>query len=124
MTALIIVVLLTITESTIFVSATDSRSANFLKNYSLTGDGATDMANIALAQKNRSQSQFGYTEAWCADFVSDCAKLAGQSDAVPFNAAVSSLRNAVLNAGGTIVTSPRAGDLIFYYCTAKGIMFM
>lgn len=121
MTALIIVVLLTITESTIFVSATDSRSANFLKNYSLTGDGATDMANIALAQKNRSQSQFGYTEAWCADFVSDCAKLAGQSDAVPFNAAVSSLRNAVLNAGGTIVTSPRAGDLIFYYCTAKGI---
>lgn len=91
-----------------------SMSGNFSTNYTLTGDGASDMVAIAKAQVGKSQSNLGYTEAWCADFVSDCAKLAGQSKAVPFNANCQNLYNAVVNAGGSVVTSPKKGDLVFY----------
>ena len=60
------------------VSATQDRSANFSKNYgTLTGNGATDMVKIALAQEWKTGASFGYTEYWCANFVSDCARIAG-----------------------------------------------
>lgn len=96
------------------VSATQSKSNNFKKNYSLSGNGANDIVAVAKAQLEMSQSQLGYTESWCADFVSDCAKLANQSSAIPFNGVVSSLYNAVISAGGKIVSYPSAGDIAFY----------
>lgn len=99
---------------------TQSVSHNFTQSFTLTGNGATDVVAVANAQIGRSKASLGYTEAWCADFVSDCAKLAGQSAAVPFNGGVSYLYNAVLNAGGYQVSSPQAGDLVFYYCTSDG----
>ena len=93
---------------------TQSRTSGFLTNYTLTGDGASDMVAIALAQEGRTGSQFGYTEEWCADFVSDCAILAGQSSAVPQYGGVSGLYDRIINAGGTVTTSsPRAGDICF-----------
>ena len=98
-------------------TATQSRDYNFSKNYNLTGNGATDIVAVANAQIGRSKSALGYTEAWCADFVSDCAKLAGQSAAVPFNGGVAYLYNAVIAAGGYTVSNAQAGDLVFYYCT-------
>ena len=101
---------------------TQSVSHNFTQSFTLTGNGATDVVAVANAQIGRSKASLGYTEAWCADFVSDCAKLAGQSAAVPFNGGVSYLYNAVLNAGGYQVSSPQAGDLVFYYCTRVGAM--
>ena len=58
------------------VFATQNRTYNFNNNYTLTGDGATDILRIAFAQVGRKGSDFGYTENWCADFVSDCADLA------------------------------------------------
>ena len=96
------------------VEATQSKSGNFLGGYTLTGNGATDVVNVALKQENRTGSQFGYTEEWCADFVSDCAKLAGQSTAIPFNGGTTALRNAIINAGGYYTTSsPQPGDICF-----------
>lgn len=94
--------------------ALQSRTGNFLKTYTLTGDGAADMVAIALAQEGRTGSEFGYTEQWCANFASDCAILAGQTKAVPANGSASGLYTAILNAGGSISTSnPKPGDLCF-----------
>lgn len=99
-------------------TGTQSRDYNFSKNYNLTGNGAADIVAVARAQVGKSKGNLGYTEAWCADFVSDCAKLAGQSAAVPFNGGVAYMYNAVINAGGYIVSTPQPGDLVFYYCTS------
>ena len=96
------------------VSATQSASGGFSRDYTLTGDGFTDMVNIAMAQNEKTQAQIGYSESWCANFVSDCARLAGQESAVPFNGVVQSMYNAVINAGGYHVSSPQAGDLVFF----------
>ena len=93
---------------------TQSRVDGFSKNYTLTGDGATDMVAIALAQEGRTGANFGYTEEWCADFVSDCAILAGQGAAVPQYGGVSGLYSRILSAGGAITTSsPQPGDICF-----------
>jgi len=94
--------------------AAQSRAANFLKTYELTGDGAQDMVAIALSQFHRSGASFDYTEQWCADFVSDCARLAGQSTAVPFHNNVYGLRDQILAAGGIVTTqTPQPGDICF-----------
>ena len=65
------------------VGATQNRTGNFSRNYSITGNGAEDIVNVARAQLGKTGSQLGYSEQWCADFVSDCAILANQSAAVP-----------------------------------------
>lgn len=94
--------------------AAQSRAANFLKTYQLTGDAAADMVAIAQAQLYRRGASFDYTEQWCADFVSDCARLAGQSAAVPFHNNVYGLRDQILEAGGIITTlNPQPGDICF-----------
>ncbi|MDE5860686.1 MAG: CHAP domain-containing protein [Ruminococcus sp.] len=105
-------------------SATQTRKSNFNKNYSLTGNGPTDMLNIAFAQVGKTGEDFGYTESWCANFVSDCADLAGQSQAIPRTGAVSheytqkepwyGIKQTILNAGGYIVGSPQPGDIVIW----------
>ena len=99
-------------------SATQSRSGNFSSNYSYSSNPADYILNIAQAQIGRTKSQMGYTEAWCADFVGDCAKLANQDSAIPLYGGCNGLITKVLNAGGKKVTSRKKGDLIFYYCSA------
>ncbi len=92
-------------------------SANFNKDYVLTGDGATDMVNIARAQVGLNGGKLGYSsEEWCADFVSDCAILAGQSKAIPANASCIAMQTAIKKAGGSVVSAKdaRAGDILFY----------
>ena len=98
------------------VIATQSKTSSFDKSYTLTGNAQSDMIAIARAQVGRTQSQFGYTEAWCADFVSDCAKLSGQSTAIPANGLCYSLMKAVKEAGGYTVSKnqAKAGDLVFF----------
>lgn len=96
------------------VSAAQSRAANFLKTYDLSGTASEDMVAIAQAQLYRSGASFDYTEQWCADFVSDCARLAGQSKAVPFHNNVYGLHDQILEAGGVITTlNPQPGDICF-----------
>ena len=61
--------------------------------------------------------------AWCADFVSYCAKLAGQTKAVPKNSSVAGIRDAIKNAGGKEYSkakvkdgsyTPQRGDIIIF----------
>ena len=86
----------------------------------LTGDGAVDMVNVAVAQNGRKDDDAGWypsSEAWCADFVMDVARVAGQTGAVlvaPANAACGTFKNALLNAGAQVVTTAQAGDIVFY----------
>ena len=103
-------------------TAMQSRSASFNTNFTTTGIGAQDMIAVAKAQEERHQEDLGYTEGWCADFVSDCAKVLGLSRAIPFNGMVSSLQDAVVNAGGTVVKTPQPGDLVFFSDYHVGIM--
>lgn len=100
------------------VEATQTKKSNFSQSYTLTGNGAKDIVAVAKAQEGKTQAQLGYTESWCADFVSDCADLAGQGTAVKRHGVVSSLLKNVKDAGGEVVTSPKAGDLVFYYCNS------
>lgn len=66
--------------------ATQSRTENFVKGYSLGSDQAQNLVNVAQQQLGKSKASLGYTEAWCADFVCDCAKLTGMSDSIiPYN---------------------------------------
>lgn len=113
----IMMILMILPQMDYSVYATQSRIENYSRDYSLTGNGATDMISVGMAQKGKTKSQLGYTEAWCADFVSDCAILANQTSAIPFNANVGALHDAVINkAGGHEVSSPQGGDLVCYYC--------
>ncbi len=111
----ILIVALLFTISIPFTSyATQSRTANFNRNYSLTGNKAIDIANVAKAQIGRTTAQLGYTEYWCADFVSDCAILAKATAAIPQHGGSTSLYKLVTGAGGYQVSSAQAGDLVFY----------
>ncbi len=96
----------------------------FNKSYTLTGNGGIDMVAVAEKQIGATTSSLGYSGAWCAAFVNDCAELAGQTYAIPFVSgsthAVSGLRTWILNRGGTTVTTAQAGDIVIYYCTVCG----
>lgn len=98
------------------VEATQNRTANFNKNYSLNGNGVNDILNIAAAQLGKTGSQLGYSEQWCADFISDCAILANQSGAIPASGYCPTLRQNIINAGGQYVSqnNAQAGDIVFY----------
>ena len=91
-------------------------------NYTLTGIGADDIVAVALAQTGKTGESLGYHTTWggwCAAFVNDCAYLAGQSAAIPFQTGnthdATVLRRFILNNGGTEVSSPQKGDIVFYY---------
>ncbi len=116
LSVILAVVMVLATVPMVFVSATQDRTVNFYRNYATSDSPGQFMVNIALAQLGRSTSSMGYSEAWCANFVSDCAKLAGQSDAIPAHSYVPTLWNNILNAGGREVYDRKAGDIIFYDC--------
>ncbi len=102
--------------------ATQSKSGNFNKSYTLTGNYANDLVSVALAQKGLTKANLGYTEAWCADFATDCARLTGMPDnIIPYNysarGGVSYLYNYMLNnCNAQVVSNRQAGDLVFYHC--------
>ena len=63
----------------------------------LSSDPATRIVQIARANNEKTKSQLGFTGAWCAKFISDCAKLAGIDESViPRAANVSGMRKGVL----------------------------
>ena len=106
-----------IVPTSIQVSATQSKKENFSRNYTtVSGNPGQTVANIAYAQVGKSGSALGYTEDWCADFVSDCADLAGQSAAVPRHGRADYIDEYILNAGGYKVSASNAkpGDIAFY----------
>ena len=102
------------------INATQSRSTYFNTSYVLTGNPQNDMVSIATAQVGKTESDLKYTEAWCANFVCDCAKLANQTKAIPANGGCTSLKKLIEDNGGKEVTAYQTGDLLFYYCTSSG----
>ena len=123
---LVSITLLFIVLPTFPTQATQTRKGNFSTNYTITGNGAQDIINVAMAQIGKTGSDLGYSEEWCANFVSDCADLAGQADAVPRTGAVSheysksepwwGLRQTIVQAGGHNVGLEKAqpGDIVFF----------
>ena len=108
-----------IVPTSIQVSATQSRKDYFNKNYSVvSGDPGQTIVNIAKAQIGKTGNDLPYGEDWCADFVSDCADLAGQSAAVPRRGNVDDLTYAVIKIGGGKQywneSEAKPGDLVFY----------
>ena len=82
----IIILICGIIFSATCVYATQSRTENFDKTYSLGTNQADNLINVAQKQLGKSKSNLGYTEAWCADFACDCAKLTGMSEEIiPYN---------------------------------------
>lgn len=84
-------------------------------SYTPSGDPAIDIGRVGYAQNNRTQGSMGYPDEWCSYFVGDCAYVIGQSDVVPYYAYSGDLHNAVISKGGYEVSTPQAGDLVFYY---------
>lgn len=91
---------------------------------------ASDIVAVASSQKHKSDGtkymQYTFEDnayhQWCAAFVSWCAKEAGAGDIIPKNGGCKQLYKNIINAGGTVVKSPKAGDIIFYHnnATSKG----
>ena len=104
----------------ITASATQNRSGNFNKNYNLTGNNASDIVTVATKQMGKTGSNLGYSEQWCADFVTDCARLTGMSsNVVPYNYASRGsckyLYTKMINScGAKTVSTPKVGDFVFF----------
>lgn len=87
--------------------------------------GANDIVSIAVGEVGNSGRPNKYTRwcgsinnsysyAWCACFVGWCADQAGESTSVPKTASVANLYSGILNAGGSRVSDPQAGDIVVY----------
>lgn len=122
----IILLFFVVMFSSVRVYATQSKTENFNKSYNLGSDQAENLVNVALKQIGKSEANLGYTEAWCADFVCDCAKLTGMSDSIiPYNygargGCIYLYNYMVKNCSAKQVSSREKGDIIFYYCSACG----
>ena len=119
----VIILILGLLFSSTYVYATQSHTENFDKTYSLGVNQAENLVNVAQKQIGKSKANLGYTEAWCADFVCDCAKLTGMPESIiPYNygarGACTSLYNYMIkNCSAKVVSSREQGDIIFYYCS-------
>lgn len=84
--------------------------------YTLSGNMAEDVATIAKSQKGRTGAQFGYTEAWCDEFVADCIENAGaDSSIVGHGGTVADFESVMRKEkGAVVVSSPQVGDLVFF----------
>lgn len=98
------------------VYAISCRKDGFDKSrYTLTGNMAEDVATIAKSQKERTGAQFGYTEAWCDEFVADCIENAGaDSSIVGHGGTVADFESVMRKKGAEPVSSPQTGDLVFF----------
>ncbi len=102
-----------------------SGNVNSYENtYNNTGNQRDDILGVANTQIGYKENSNGYnkyaqsTAEWCAYFVLWCAEQAGiSSSIIPRYAGCRQLYNGVISCGGTVVTEPIAGDLIFYRCT-------
>ena len=97
-------------------SAISCRKDGFDKSrYTLSGNMAEDVATIAKSQKGRTGAQFGYTEAWCDEFVADCIENAGaDSSIVGHGGTVADFEAVMRKKGAVEVSSPQVGDLVFF----------
>lgn len=121
---LICIVLISVFPAVSF--ANQSRYYNFRTNYTLTGDPVSDIVAVAAAQLGAKQSELGYTEDWCDNFISDCAIIINQADAIPQGGNVTDFLKKLLDAGAKYVSSPQKGDIVIFrdkgICSHAGLM--
>ncbi len=91
---MVCVVLVIVMLPTTVLAKDNNKPHDMTKEFSqsvITGDGAADIVSAAKAQIGKYGYDLGYSKElldevseWCAVFVMNCAKYAGQTDAVPF----------------------------------------
>ncbi len=108
-------------------SQTQDRTANFSTDFTLTGNYADDVIAVAQAQLGKTTLDMKYTEAWCANFSNDCARLTGMpDDIIPYNysmraSCIFMYQYMLTNCNAHVIEDERdvrAGDYVFYICTA------
>lgn len=109
-----LVICLVFSQLSMLSWAAASETDNFAGGYTLSGGGGMDMVAIAMAQEGRTGKDFGYDDQWCAYFVSDCARIAGETGAIPAHGTCTYLYQNILDAGGKLTTQdPQPGDICF-----------
>lgn len=110
------------------MSQTQDRTSYYSRDFVLTGNYADDVLAVARAQLGKTTSELNYSEAWCANFSNDCARLTGMPDnIIPYNyglrASCMFMYNYMLSDCGAKVIEDlddvRPGDYVFYYCPAS-----
>lgn len=116
--------LLTISSfSGLFIETYASGNLKLKGVKNLTGNQSLDIVSVAQANVSRTGKQVGAYQHWCVDFVSSCARKANIStDIIPDGGNVSYFKQALLATGAKQVSSPKAGDLVFYGPSHVGIM--
>lgn len=75
----------------------------------LTGDGATDIVNVARAMVGKTGEDVDSQGNWCASFVSVCARVCDQGaadgDPIPYSTNVGGIASGILDSGGSIIYS-------------------
>ena len=80
---------------------------------------ANDLVSVAVGEEGKGSGS-RYTrgagnQQWCAYFVWWCAEQAGiPSNVIPNTASSSQMYTRLMNSGARVVSSPQAGDLVFY----------
>lgn len=78
---------------------------------------ANDIVSIAESQLGNGYSKYSkYPSAWCADFVSWCARQSGVTS-IPSTASCKNQYDGMKNNGCKEVSNPQKGDIVFFYCT-------
>lgn len=90
--------------------------ATVTANAANTADSLVSVAEGELGNTNYSKYS-SYANAWCADFVSWCARQVGV-DSIPSTASCYSMYNGMNNNGCQVVSSPQKGDIVFFYCNS------
>ena len=117
-----IMCLLTINVSNINLisHATQTKTSNFSTAFKLSGNYADDIVSVAKAQLNKTGSDLGYSEQWCANFTNDCAKLANiPSNIIPHEyssrgSCIYMYNYMINNCNSKVVTTPQKGDIVFF----------
>ena len=104
-----------------------SVSSSNTQTSSATTNAGKKVYNTAASYLGKKYTYFKgkgfHDHAWCADFVSFCAKSAGQSKAIPWEASVTGIRTAIKKAGGKEYSKaavqkkqyvPVKGDIIIF----------
>lgn len=93
--------------------------------YVSASNSANDLVSIAKGELGNGYSKYtkyvgaidgSYNYAWCAAFVSWCGNQAGVS-CIGKTASCYQQYNYMTSHGGTVVDSPQAGDIVFFYCS-------
>lgn len=119
LTSFLAAILLCIGQFSFTASAAAYNRNNYAKPV-LTGDQAKDIVNVAAAQVGKSEKELGYSgKAWCAYFVSDCARIANIPTSVIKDTGFATpshfgITNFCTKAEAEKIGHPRAGDLVFF----------